>query len=172
MLAAPAPELPGPWQSHGLAPHGRRMMGRCFPPHACAAGRAVPICGEGTRCGAGRRESSPSSPPRHGFDVLQLQSSTSASAETFLRSSFCPRFNSGDAGTGTAPALGRGSRGWLAGRMHRMHGEEHGCLQPCTWWVQPGRTVDERVYWVADPREVHQSLGQTCVPNGGPWRTI
>lgn len=46
----------------------------------------------------------------HGFEVLQLQSSTSASAEIFLRSSFCSRFRGRDVGMGTAPAQ---RDGWL-----------------------------------------------------------
>lgn len=77
------------------------MMGRCFPPHACTAGRAVPICKEGMWRGSGRRETAPSSPSSTmASKVLQLQNNRSASAETFLRSSLCPRFSNGMWGQG------------------------------------------------------------------------
>lgn len=39
-----APALPSPLQSHGLAPHGRWIMERCFPSNTCTAGTAVAIC--------------------------------------------------------------------------------------------------------------------------------
>lgn len=166
--AAPAPQPPGPRQSHGLAPHGRRMMGRCFPPYACAAGRAVPICGEGTRCGAARRELSPS--------PLRLRSPAATEqhislCRDLLEIFLLPQVQQRGRGDGDSPSTQKGRQGRLAGRMRWMHGEEHGCLQPCTWWIRPGRSVDERVCWVAGPCEVHQSLGQTCLPNVGLWRT-
>lgn len=75
--------------------------------------------------------------PLHGFEVLQLKSSTSASAETFLRCSLCFKFSSGDMGMEPTPALGSGSWmggcvGWM-GRNMGAYSHAHGDGRACGW---------------------------------------
>lgn len=95
--------FPGPWRSDGLAPHGRgwwRGVFLLFLPTCALLGEQGPSAERGCSAVlAGRRR--PHHPVlHHGFKVLQLQSSRSASAETFLRSSLCSRFSNGMWGQG------------------------------------------------------------------------